>query len=397
MTTRRRERAAAWAGFGVSVLLHGAALLLAWWLLPGPRPAPPRPMDRLTVALRPLPPPPAPAAPAVPAPPSPPARQPPPLQPAPPPATTTASPGPVTPGAAPSAPPGPTTPERGSSEWLASEGLAPAQGPGGPSGPRLGDLAGSGGLGRRLAGGGGPGGAAGGGAGGEGAQARVQGTLDQAAAVARAQVPDGYWTPLRERMTASFKPDWSALDAGPKEAGGASTRLGRTVGSYLEEAQRYGRIRAPTDRPGLDGDTSGEAGDVIGRMAAAASGGSGPLPTSMEQGENPFHRDTETLVRVVQSADGAVERVELVSPSGHRALDRLALQAARQALLDANLGPTPAQGRETLWAFQTRFEVIPPAPALACPPDAIWKGDLERCAWPLKRLVASRVELREIR
>jgi TonB family protein len=190
-----------------------------------------------------------------------------------------------------------------------------------------------------------------------------------------AETPDAYWSPMRERMVARFVPSWEIFD-GPGAALGHS--LAEAWSGYVDEATRYTRA----DTAGGE-ELRGLGPDLRRELKAPVGEG------------NPFHRDLVVLVRVLQRRDGSVEQVELVRSSGFRILDRQALEAARAAA-EAERAPTPAQGRRTLWSFEARFEVEPPAPVVGCPLDVLWTGKLGDCTYPLKRSASAQVHLRAV-
>jgi outer membrane biosynthesis protein TonB len=208
------------------------------------------------------------------------------------------------------------------------------------------------------------------------AQQRVQAMLDEARAAYQAQMPDAYWIPVRDGMAERFVPTWTVFDA---QGSSRATSIGKVLSGYLDTAGRYGRAETAGGR----------------RRAAPGSAPGGEVDAPLDDG-NPFFRELVVLVRVVQRLDGALERVELVQSCGYRELDRMALDAARAAVEGHAATATPPQGRRTLWAFKAHYEVIPPAPVVGCPLDAIWTADFSRCAWPLKRSATARVELRGI-
>jgi len=193
----------------------------------------------------------------------------------------------------------------------------------------------------------------------------------------------------------SFRPGWQVLEEGPKQDALASSGLGRTVSGYLRVAERYGKSDRLSDEDGAMGDRTGEAGKVVDRLVSAG-GSSDGAGAAAERMENPFQRVLVATVRVVQAVDGSVERVELAGSSGFGSLDRAALAAARSSAASLPPGAASDRARSTTWAFLARFEVLPPAPFLACPLDALLEGEAGRCAYPLKKTVSARVELRAI-
>jgi hypothetical protein len=109
--------------------------------------------------------------------------------------------------------------------------------------------------------------------------------------------------------------------------------------------------------------------------------------------ENPFQRSYLTLVEVAHRDDGSVADIRLRQPCGNGAIDRLALAATRRAVAESDPQAWAGKGRTSVWAFTTVLGIVPPAPALGCPPDVLWTGRFDRCAYPLKKLSEGRVEL----
>jgi len=284
-------------------------------------------------------------------------------------------------------PAGGATPLPGSPEWLASRGLEPAEGKGV-------SLA----LPWR-----------GGGAGGEGegtssaserlpgeppevvAKRNVDGWLRDLAALERARHPDGYWSGVRKRLEGGFSPGWEVLTGTRQDQGllsrGQLRALAEAWKGYQEQAARYG---------------------ATGSLYGAEPGvpGSGPEPGRRDAQPPPslfgdvlhqiFHRELTALVRIRQEPDGKVAAVKLLRSSGNAAYDRVAM--ARAGVLRAEeeppLGPTPPQGRETLWAFVTRFDMVPPVPVLGLSFDA-WFVPTD-VTYPLKKSARSDVELKAV-
>lgn len=244
----------------------------------------------------------------------------------------------------------------------------------------------------------GSGGASPGGAGeatpGPGTQARVQAILVEALGHDRVRNSfDPYWAPIIDRLRATFRPDWSLLEEGPRPPGLAATGVARMFSGYLLMAERFARAERLSDKDGTMGERTSEAGKVADRMAAAGSQSSFPMMPPVERFENPFQQEYVTLVEVAHRDDGSVERIRLRQTCGHGAVDRLAVSATRRALEDGDRGPPPGAARTSVWSFTTTFGVLPPAPAFGCPLDVLWKGEPGRCAYPLKQTAEGRVEL----
>jgi hypothetical protein len=204
---------------------------------------------------------------------------------------------------------------------------------------------------------------------------------------------DPSWIPVAERLRAAFTPDWSLLDEGPKRNLGAGSGLARTFQGYLRMAERFARSERLSDVDGAMGERTSEGGKVVDRMVKAGGQTSLDLPSLEERLENPFQRQYQVLVEVAHLADGAIADVQLRRSCGHGPVDRLALAATRRALAELERRPVLGEARLSIWAFTVTFEVVPPAPSLGCPPDVIWRGQFDRCAYPLKKSAAGRVEL----
>jgi hypothetical protein len=204
---------------------------------------------------------------------------------------------------------------------------------------------------------------------------------------------DPYWSPLAERLRAAFHPDWSLLEQGPRPRGLAATGFARMLPGYLRMAERFARSERLSDKDGVMGERTSEAGQVADRLAAAGSQSSSGMAPPGERFENPFQQEYVTLVEAVLREDGSVERIGLRRSCGHGAVDRLAVSATRRALEAGDQRPVPGAARTSVWSFTATFGVLPPAPTLGCPLDVLWKGQLGRCAYPLKQTAEGRVEL----
>jgi hypothetical protein len=171
----------------------------------------------------------------------------------------------------------------------------------------------------------------------------------------RARVSDRELGDMQAALADRFDVPWSTVEG---RAGTAASRtLARLSSAYARAAEGYGR----TGRP---------------------------------PAEDAFAQEIVALVRVTSGEDGRAE-VELAASSGYREYDRLAVARVR-AMVVAEVGAAALRKHpRTLWAFLTRFEIIPPVPVIGCGFDALFH--LDRCVYPLKRLPpASRVELRGV-
>jgi outer membrane biosynthesis protein TonB len=227
--------------------------------------------------------------------------------------------------------------------------------------------------------------------------ARVGTLLRQASGRARIRTgQDPAWSPLSEKLRAHFQPDWSLLEEGPQPTGIGATGLARTVPEYLKMAERFARSERLSDADGVMGERTSEAGKVVDRLVAAGSQSSTGLGPPVERGENPFQRTYLTLVEVAHRDDGSVADIRLRQQSGNAAVDRLALAATRRAVAESDQAAWAGKARTSVWAFTAILGIVPPVPALGCPPDVLWTGRFDRCAYPLKKLSGSQVELEAI-
>jgi hypothetical protein len=226
---------------------------------------------------------------------------------------------------------------------------------------------------------------------------RVGRLLRQASGKARVRSShDPAWSPLSDRLRANFQPDWSVLEHGPQPKGLASTGLARMFPGYLEMAERFASSERLSDADGVMGERTSEAGKVVDRLVAAGSHSTSGLSAPVGPLENHFQRTFLTLVEVAHRDDGSVADIRLRQQSGNAAIDRLALAATRRAVAESDPAAWAGKGRTSVWAFTTVLGIVPPAPALGCPPDVLWTGRFDRCAYPLKKLSEAKVELEAI-
>ena len=212
----------------------------------------------------------------------------------------------------------------------------------------------------------------------------------------RAQFRDAYWQRLEDALGRGFQPGWDAGDRGPQER----SAVARYFEGWQRSASAYGKTGNPfseggpgTRRPlGLEW-TSLENQDR-GLASPSLAGVPGPgmnvgfaVETAAADG-TAFTRRLVATLRITQRDDGSLFSVELLGTSGSSAYDNLALAQAR-ALDRLRLG-VPPQGRETLWAFETDFIRIPPAPIAGCGLDDFVPKD---CWYPLQKRTRSRIRL----
>ncbi len=186
---------------------------------------------------------------------------------------------------------------------------------------------------------------------------RVQEALGEVRAAERARTPDRELGDMQAALADGFAAPWSAAEGGAGPA--VSSTLAQVADAYARTAEQYGR-------------------------------------TGGLSGENAYAREIVALVRVTSAQGGTIE-IALAASSGHRAYDRLALARAREAATTGAVADAMRKHRRTIWAFVTRFEIVPPMPGVGCGLDALFHLDLGRCVYPLKKLPpVSRVELRGV-
>ncbi len=251
-------------------------------------------------------------------------------------------------------------------------------------------------------------------------QGRIQTTLREMQARDRVAVGlvDPYFRDLADHFDGAFDPDWSVLD---KKAGrpGLAAALGAWLRDYRATARRYARTGSPY-RSGEHDSTLLRGGPrfvpdttVSGARPLSGLGGTAGL---MDLWRDMVHGraagvELVAVLRVTQSRKGDLLDVRLETPSGHPTYDRLALRAVRDALRDPLPPPRAGVGLglqgqriESLWAFRTRFTVVPPLFALSTAPNMLGAGALsgcdldsnggfDRCFRPLQRNTFTRVEL----
>jgi hypothetical protein len=229
-------------------------------------------------------------------------------------------------------------------------------------------------------------------------KARLDAYLTDAKAQQRAEFPDAYWSGMRERLERQFQVDWSMLDEGRTEKPMVSSgQLRDMLSNYGHEAGRYGATGSAYENgPDSPGAPAPMADELLGLGPGHRL--SGPARTLLDVGRPDntlWSRHLAALVLVSQSSDGAILDVQLLQGSGNGAYDRMVLRQAQSLAEDPlQLGPTPPQGRKSLWAFNTDFNLMPPVPVVGCRFDARFVPT--DCFYPLKRTVKSRIQLRAI-
>jgi hypothetical protein len=301
---------------------------------------------------------------------------------------------PALPAGAPSEPvPGPPAATRsapGSTAWLEAEGLSPGQAATAPillapvrgAGAAAAGLQDSPGLDpshpedRRVAA--------------ARAKDRIDGWFQELKATDRAEnLPDVYWTGLRDRLEAGLQVAWGVLEQGPDEDGVVSgSRVGQALQAWQREAERWAR---GTDPGPPAGDPEVRALEAARSLLSAHGLGEPGKPARAL-----FLTDLVTQVELEQGADGALSSYRLIHSSGNSAHDALVLARLRALAAEEaeRLGPPPEQGRRTRWAVRTRFEMVPPVPIVGCGFDATFR--ITDCFYPLKRTVKSAARLERV-
>jgi len=225
---------------------------------------------------------------------------------------------------------------------------------------------------------------------------RIESWAGDSKAKDRAQFRDAYWQTVEDALGRGFRPEWDAGDRGPQERGAVA----RFFEGWQRSAAAYGKTGNPFSEggPGARGPLGVELTSLgnqeRGLDSSSLTGlpGSGAnvgfaIETAAADG-SAFTRRLVATLRITQRDDGSLFSVELLGTSGSGAYDKLAVAQAR-ALDRLRLG-APRQGRETLWAFETDFIRIPPAPIAGCGLDDFVPKD---CWYPLQKRVRSSVRL----
>ena len=215
---------------------------------------------------------------------------------------------------------------------------------------------------------------------------------------------DPYFGRLRDRMSQDFKPTWTQFD--PAHAQG----LGNAVIAWLKDWQSTASRYALTGSPYHSGET------YTGPIGPDDLAGTGALAEHDDQMRmrqyaqiHDYLRDAVhgkasgmellAFVKVTQADDGRLLHVELTQTSGADGYDAYVVRSVKQALA----GKLPPKRRGTglglkhhrivsLWAFRTRFVVVPPVPGVGC--DIGTNLDkLGRCYYPLEKVVWPHLQL----
>lgn len=205
----------------------------------------------------------------------------------------------------------------------------------------------------------------------EDASQRVQSIVSDLAAQVRAEIPSSDWTPAKDHMRIAFDAKISRLDS----VDGSRASLGSSLGAVFS---------------GFTTDTHAGA---AGSLAANASQKSQWVRDDVTA---TVRREVVALVKVMRGPDGRTVDVAVVQSSGQRSYDDAAVECARNGTGEVADTSTWTQSRGALWAFVTTLEVNYPVPGAGCALDALARGDLGACGYPLKRSSRTRVELRGV-
>jgi TonB-like protein len=225
---------------------------------------------------------------------------------------------------------------------------------------------------------------------------RIESWAGDSKAKDRAQFRDAYWQTVEDALRRGFQPEWEAGDRGSQERGGVA----RFFEGWQRSASAYGRTGNPFGEGGpgarsslglemttLDNRDRGLDSPSLSGLPASGANVVFSVETATVDG-TAFTRRLVATVRIRQRSDGSLFSVELLGTSGSGAYDKLAVAQAR-ALDRLRLGP-PRQGHETLWAFETDFIRVPPAPIAGCALDDFVP---KYCWHPLQKRIRSRVRL----
>jgi hypothetical protein len=213
------------------------------------------------------------------------------------------------------------------------------------------------------------------------------------------KTPASYWSEMGSFLARGFEPGWEVLEgtARARQLGVVSERgVREAVKGYVALAERYASAGNPyEDLPGAPGAKQSLQDEVLQRQSRASD--DARLLERAARGEDGlFHRELRARVRVWQAEDGRILRSRLEETSGNRLYDRAVLERLEKLgeAAAVRLGPTPAQGRDTVWAFTTSFDMVPPLPVVGCAFDAHFVPT--GCFYPLKTSSRSRVDLEAV-
>ncbi len=224
----------------------------------------------------------------------------------------------------------------------------------------------------------------------------------------RTGLVDPYFIRLKESFGNEFEPVWAHLDEGSGEG------LMSDLAAWLRDHQRSMERYAETGSPYHEGGSS-----AIGPYDPLAHPVAPTGTIAFEDSRHDLQRrrmkhalfldisrgraggmDLVAVLRVTQSPNGVIMKVEIEQSSGRREYDDLARETISRTLSRAEEPERAGRGLgltgeriETLWAFRTRFVVVPPVPMSACEFDLDGIGD---CIRPLERRVLPRVELEAV-
>jgi hypothetical protein len=223
---------------------------------------------------------------------------------------------------------------------------------------------------------------------------RIEQWTNDTRALDRARTaPDHSWTSLGDALGRGFDPGWDVLDKGPPQPG----VHGQFWDSWKRAASNYGRTGKPT--------TDDERGSLNTELATARNEDRGLIAPSLTpplgaidlggvtqvMTTSGWTRKLVATLKITQRDDGSIFTIELSGSSGNPFYDRLAMQQARR--LDTLRLAPPKDGHASLWAFETTFTQIPPAPIAGCALDDFVP---KRCFHPLQKLTRSHVTLQAI-
>jgi hypothetical protein len=218
-------------------------------------------------------------------------------------------------------------------------------------------------------------------------------------------VRDAYWQAVQDALEKGFHPGWELRDSKNPGGNGLRGAIGEVVDQYRRQLRAYGErgtplpgdsavgarkplqqefLGLPSAERGLRGTVLEVPAPQLTLEALAAAGSSG---------DSPFH--TKLLVRVLltQALDGSIENAELVTSSGSRTYDELALGIAKGLGEIVHLGPPPKDHRRSLWAFDTDFLQMPPMPVAGCALDDFVP---KNCFYPFKKSIRAGVHLEAV-
>ncbi len=220
---------------------------------------------------------------------------------------------------------------------------------------------------------------------------------------------DPYFVRLRESFEEDMDPGWEHLDEQAKE--GLIADLGAWLRDYQKTLERYGE----TGSPYREGESSSLGSHHLLAKPIAPSGTLARDDSRVDMAraamQHTLFRDMASgraggvelvaLLRVVQAPNGGLIRVEIERSSGKPGYDELARSTVQGAL--SRMRPPERAGKgfglgseriESVWAFRTRFVVVPPMPMAGCEIES--DGAAGECLRPLQRRAIPHVELEAV-